>query len=61
MYHIYIAKVYQGCIQAKNPTHALSEWSKIHRVGQIILRAEESSTAPPEKIPGKRKKRNIQL
>lgn len=50
MYHVYIGTEYQGCIQAKNPTHAMSEWAKIHRLGQIILRVEESTTAPPEKV-----------
>jgi hypothetical protein len=50
LYHIYIGPVYQGCIEALNPTHAVSEWSKMHRVGQVILRAEVSTTAAPKKL-----------
>jgi hypothetical protein len=56
MYHIYIGPVYQGCIQALNPTHALSEWAKMHRIGQVILRAEESTTSPPVKVKGMTKR-----
>jgi hypothetical protein len=55
LYHVYIGPVYQGCIEALNPTQAVSEWAKIHRVGQVILRAE-ASTTPPKKVHGMTKK-----
>lgn len=63
MYHIYIGKEYQGCIQALNSTHALSEWAKMHGLGQVILRAEKSTTSPPVKVKGmtKKEKRHNEL
>lgn len=56
LYHIYIGTVYQGCIEALNPVHAVSEWSKMHRVGQVIFRAEVSKDVAPKKVQGMTKK-----
>jgi hypothetical protein len=46
LHHIYIGSVYQGCIEAKNPLHAVSMWAKMKGIGQVILRAERASDKP---------------
>lgn len=56
LYHIYIGKAYQGCVEALNPVHAVSEWAKRHGIGQVILRAEASKDAAPRKVQGMTKK-----
>lgn len=59
LFHIYIGPVYQGCIEAKNKTHAMSMWAKSKGIGQIILRAELAENVPPKPapLPNKVKKR----
>lgn len=59
LYHVsMIGGTYIGCIRAKSPTHALSEMSKIHKLSQINLRAEEVPNSA-EKIHGKHRLRKL--
>lgn len=56
LYHIYIGRAYQGCMEALNPVQAVSEWAKRHRLSQINLHAVLSPNVLPKKVHGKTKK-----
>lgn len=42
LYHIYVGTQYQGCIEGRNPVHAVSMWAKSVQQSQLIFRAERA-------------------